>query len=96
MGQIEWNLLVVNYLFLAGLSAGAFAISSFATYIGGPHFRRVAQTGSVWVRRLSRRRSARARQGSRARDAARRAQSIRSQRRRAIARASELSRRIRG
>lgn len=47
MEQIEWNLLVVNYLFLAGLSAGAFAISSFATYIGGPHFRRVARIGAL-------------------------------------------------
>ena len=47
MENIEWNLLVVNYLFLAGLSAGAFAISSFATYIGGPHFRRVARIGAL-------------------------------------------------
>jgi formate-dependent nitrite reductase membrane component NrfD len=47
MEAIEWNLLVVNYLFLAGLSAGAFAISSFATYIGGPHFRRVARIGAL-------------------------------------------------
>ena len=45
--NVEWGLLVVNYLFLAGLSAGAFAISSFATYIGGPHFRRVAQIGAL-------------------------------------------------
>lgn len=47
MENIEWGLLVVNYLFLAGLSAGAFAISSFATYIGGPHFRRVARIGAL-------------------------------------------------
>jgi formate-dependent nitrite reductase membrane component NrfD len=47
MEQIEWGLLVVNYLFLAGLSAGAFAISSFGSYIGGPHFRRVAQIGAL-------------------------------------------------
>jgi len=47
MEAIEWNLLIVNYLFLAGLSAGAFAISSFATYIGGPHFRRVARIGAL-------------------------------------------------
>jgi formate-dependent nitrite reductase membrane component NrfD len=47
MENAEWGLLVVNYLFLAGLSAGAFAISSFATYIGGPHFRRVARIGAL-------------------------------------------------
>ena len=46
MEKTEWGLLVVNYLFLAGVSAGAFAISSFATYLGGPHFRRVAQIGA--------------------------------------------------
>src|SRR5512142_825033 len=47
MENIEWGILIVNYLFVAGLSAGAFAISSFATYIGGPHFRRVAQIGAL-------------------------------------------------
>jgi len=47
MENFEWGILVVNYLFLAGLSAGAFAISSFATYIGGPHFRRVARIGAL-------------------------------------------------
>ncbi len=47
MEQIEWGLLIVNYLFVAGVSAGAFAISSFATYLGGPHFRRVARIGAL-------------------------------------------------
>ncbi|MHB1005725.1 MAG: NrfD/PsrC family molybdoenzyme membrane anchor subunit [Chloroflexota bacterium] len=47
MPEAEWGLLVVNYLFLAGVSAGAFAVSSFATYIGGPHFRRVARIGAL-------------------------------------------------
>ncbi len=47
MENIEWGILIVNYLFVAGLSAGAFAISSFATYLGGPHFRRVAQIGAL-------------------------------------------------
>lgn len=47
MESIEWGLFVVNYLFLAGLSAGAFAISSLATYLGGPHFRRVARIGAL-------------------------------------------------
>lgn len=47
MEHVEWGLLIVNYLFVAGLSAGAFAISSFATYLGGPHLRRVAQIGAL-------------------------------------------------
>lgn len=47
MESTEWGLFVVNYLFLAGVSAGAFAISSFATYLGGPHFRRVARIGAL-------------------------------------------------
>ncbi len=47
MESPQWGLLVVNYLFLAGVSAGAFAISSFATYLGGPHFRRVARIGAL-------------------------------------------------
>ncbi|MGB8648131.1 MAG: NrfD/PsrC family molybdoenzyme membrane anchor subunit [Anaerolineae bacterium] len=47
MENIEWGILIVNYLFMAGLSAGAFAISSFATYLGGPHLRRVAQIGAL-------------------------------------------------
>ena len=47
METTEWGILVVNYLFLAGVSAGAFAISSFATYIGGPHLRRVARIGAL-------------------------------------------------
>lgn len=44
---VEWGLLVVNYLFLAGISAGAFAISSVGTFLGGPHFRRVARIGAL-------------------------------------------------
>lgn len=47
MENTEWGILVVNYLFLAGVSAGAFAISSFATYLGGPAFRRVARIGAL-------------------------------------------------
>lgn len=47
MENLEWGILVVNYLFLAGVSAGAFAISSFATYLGGPAFRRVARIGAL-------------------------------------------------
>lgn len=47
MHSIEWGLLVVNYLFLAGISAGAFAISALGTYLGGPHFRRVARIGAL-------------------------------------------------
>ncbi len=47
METTEWGILVVNYLFLAGVSAGAFAISGLATYIGGPAFRRVARIGAL-------------------------------------------------
>lgn len=47
MAEFEWGILVVNYLFLAGVSAGAFAMSAFATYIGGPHLRRVARIGAL-------------------------------------------------
>jgi len=47
MESIEWGLLVVNYLFLAGVSAGAFAISAIGTHVGGPRFRHVAQVGAL-------------------------------------------------
>ena len=44
---IEWGLLVVIYLYTAGLSAGMFAVSSFATYIGGGHYRRLARMSAL-------------------------------------------------
>jgi formate-dependent nitrite reductase membrane component NrfD len=34
MKTIEWGFLIVNYLFLGGLSAGLFFVSALATYIG--------------------------------------------------------------
>jgi formate-dependent nitrite reductase membrane component NrfD len=41
--EFEWGLLVVNYLFLAGISAGAFAASSFAVYLGGKQYENLAR-----------------------------------------------------
>jgi formate-dependent nitrite reductase membrane component NrfD len=35
MKSIEWGFLIVNYLFLGGLSAGLFCISALATYLSG-------------------------------------------------------------
>jgi formate-dependent nitrite reductase membrane component NrfD len=45
--SIEWGLLVVIYLYTAGLSAGMFAVSSFATYIGGGQYRRLARLSAL-------------------------------------------------
>src|SRR5438874_7655306 len=33
MAKIEWGILIVNYLFLGGLSAGVFFVSALATYL---------------------------------------------------------------
>ena len=33
MPKIEWGILIVNYLFLGGLSAGLFFVSALATYL---------------------------------------------------------------
>jgi|SRR5438094_10174860 len=33
MAKIEWGILIVNYLFLGGLSAGIFFVSALATYL---------------------------------------------------------------
>jgi len=33
MPNIEWGILIVNYLFLGGLSAGIFFVSALATYL---------------------------------------------------------------
>lgn len=43
----EWGLLVVIYLYTAGISAGMFAVSSFATYIGGGQYRRLARLSAL-------------------------------------------------
>lgn len=44
--EFEWGLLVVNYLFLAGMSAGAFVASSFAVYLGSRHYENLARLGA--------------------------------------------------
>jgi formate-dependent nitrite reductase membrane component NrfD len=47
---IEWNLLVVSYLFLGGLSAGIFFVSSLATLIrkkNAPGLDRIAKRGAM-------------------------------------------------
>jgi len=46
MHTIEWGVLVVNYLYLAGISAGAFAISSLATYLGLEKYEALARLGA--------------------------------------------------
>jgi len=33
MKSIEWGVLIVNYLFLGGLSAGLFFVSAIATFL---------------------------------------------------------------
>jgi polysulfide reductase chain C len=45
--QMEWGLLVVIYLYTAGISAGLFAISGLATYLGGGRYRRLARLGAL-------------------------------------------------
>ncbi len=45
MPNIEWGLLIVNYLFLGGLSAGILFVSALATYLGGNE--RIARWGAL-------------------------------------------------
>lgn len=50
MPTIEWGLLIVNYLFLGGLSAGIFFVSALATYLqtdGQPAYPRIAKYGAM-------------------------------------------------
>ena len=50
MKSIEWGFLIVNYLFLGGLSAGLFFISALATYLNGregPGLNRIARWGAL-------------------------------------------------
>src|SRR5512143_188429 len=47
MESFEWGILVVNYLFLAGTSAGAFAVSAFAGFAGGMPAHRIARIGAL-------------------------------------------------
>jgi polysulfide reductase chain C len=44
--EFHWGLLVVNYLFLAGISAGAFVTSSFASYLGSKRYQNLARLGA--------------------------------------------------
>jgi formate-dependent nitrite reductase membrane component NrfD len=50
MVKIEWGILIVNYLFLGGLSAGIFFVSALATYLqqrDEPAYRRIARYGAM-------------------------------------------------
>ena len=50
MKTIEWGFLIVNYLFLGGLSAGIFFVSALATYLqenGQPAYPRIARYGAM-------------------------------------------------
>lgn len=44
--SFHWNMLIVNYLFLAGISAGAFATSGLANYLGGVKYENIARIGA--------------------------------------------------
>ena len=45
--KFEWGILVVIYLYTAGISAGMFATSGLATYLGGERYRRLARLGAL-------------------------------------------------
>ncbi|GAB4547696.1 MAG: cytochrome c nitrite reductase subunit NrfD [Anaerolineae bacterium] len=45
--HFHWNLLIVFYLFTAGVSAGAFFASGLATYLGGARYKRVSRIGAM-------------------------------------------------
>jgi formate-dependent nitrite reductase membrane component NrfD len=45
--HFHWNLLIVFYLFTAGMSAGAFFVSGLATYLGGPRYIRISRIGAL-------------------------------------------------
>jgi formate-dependent nitrite reductase membrane component NrfD len=50
MPRIEWGILIVNYLFLGGLSAGMFFVSALATYLQAKDetaFARIARCGAL-------------------------------------------------
>lgn len=53
MHEFEWGFLIVNYLFLGGISAGTFFASALAAYLGSRNgepegFERIARTGA-WI-----------------------------------------------
>lgn len=43
----EWGFLVIIYLYTAGVSAGMYAMSGLATYLGGGRYRRIARLGAL-------------------------------------------------
>jgi polysulfide reductase chain C len=43
----HWNLLIVFYLFAAGVSGGAFFASGLATYVGGDQHKRISRIGAL-------------------------------------------------
>lgn len=45
--DFHWNILIVIYLFTAGVSAGAFIISGLATYLGGAKYKRISRIGAL-------------------------------------------------
>ena len=45
--EIHWNALIVFYLFMAGVSAGAFFVSGLATYLGGERYKRISRIGAL-------------------------------------------------
>ena len=49
MPEIQWGLLIVNYLFLGGLSAGVFFVSAVATYLAqrDEGYSRIARYGAM-------------------------------------------------
>ncbi len=45
--HFHWNMLIVIYLFTAGVSAGAFVVSGLATYLGGDRYKRISRIGAL-------------------------------------------------
>jgi len=45
--EFHWNALIVFYLFMAGVSAGAFFVSGLATYLGGERYKRISRIGAL-------------------------------------------------
>lgn len=45
--HFHWNVLIVIYLFTAGVSAGAFVVSGLATYLGGARYKRISRIGAL-------------------------------------------------
>lgn len=45
--EFHWNMMIVIYLFTAGVSAGAFVVSGLATYLGGNRYKRISRIGAL-------------------------------------------------